>query len=211
VPGLHVHMAIGALVGAALLPRFDRRALAVVLAAAALPDLDTLLGFWIVGGHRTILHTAVLPAALSVALAVDDRVAGARLRRRVGAHGVDLAWAGVAALAVGGIAPDLVTNGVNALWPFVDTFYTFDGRLLVTDQRGVVQSFVELQSGAEGGSDPRTTENTQFQTGVDPSPGPEEEAETDPERIFWLFTAGWQVAFTAAAAVVVPARLRAEG
>lgn len=210
MPGLHVHLAIGALVGAALLPRFDRRALAVVLAAAALPDLDTLLGFWIVGGHRTILHTLVVPAVLTVGLVVDDRLAGsARLRRRAGARGVGLAWAGVAAMTVGGIAPDLVTNGVNALWPFVDTFYTVDGRLLVTDQRGIVQSFVEFPA-ETGGGEPRTTENTQFQTGVDPSPEPEEEADPDPERIFWLFTAGWQVAFTAAAAVVVPARLRSE-
>ncbi|MFB6126629.1 MAG: metal-dependent hydrolase [Halolamina sp.] len=207
MPSELVHLAIGALVGAAVLPRFDRRALAVVLVAAMIPDVDTFLGLWIRSGHRTLLHTLAFPGALAGTLLADDRLREVgRLRARVGDRGVRLAWAGLASLTFGGIAPDLFTNGVNALYPFVDTFYAVNGRFVLSDQRGVVQTFVEVNQG--GGSESvSTTENTHYRTGVDPSPG---ESEGSPERVFPVVRRGWQVLVILASSVAVAARLSLE-
>lgn len=209
MPSELVHLAVGALVGAALLPRFDGRALAVVLVAAAIPDLDTFLGLWIPGGHRTLLHTLVFPGVLAGAILLDDRFTGSgRLRARVGDRGVRLAWVGLAALTFGGIGPDLFTNGVNALYPFVDTFYAVDGKLLLSDQRGVVQTFVDVSR--ETGGSTSTTGNTHYRTGVDPSPGDSEGSGGPPERVFPLARQGWQVLVILTGVVTVAARLATE-
>lgn len=201
MPSTLVHVAVGGLVGAALLTdEFDARAIALVLAMAAVPDLDTFLGPFVVGAHRSLLHTLLLPTLLAVLVAYDTRGGrvGAwllshhrafrpgRLRERFGTRGVRLAWVGIGSLLIGGIFPDLMTNGVNALYPLHDAFYTVNGELLLSNQRGVVQTFVELSPQSEA---PSTGERT-YVTGVDPSTGEEPE---NVERIFPVVTAGWQL------------------
>ncbi|MFD1633655.1 metal-dependent hydrolase [Haloplanus ruber] len=187
MPSTVVHLAIGGLIAAALLgDEFDRRAVAVVLAATAVPDLDTFAGLVLQGAHRALLHTLVLPAVGGVVLAYDTRRGPAsRLRRRWGSRGVRVAWVALAALLVGGILPDLMTNGVNAFYPLYDRFFTVNGELLLSNQRGVVQTFVDLSADPE-----RTTGNTHYWTGVDPSPGAEP---ANVERIFPVVRSGFQL------------------
>jgi hypothetical protein len=187
MPSTVVLLALGAVVAAALLSdEFDRRSVAVVLAATTVPDLDTFAGLVMQGTHRALLHTLVLPAVAGAILAYDTRIrAVSRLRGRWGGRGVRMAWVALAALLVGGIFPDLMTNGVNAFYPLYDRFLTVDGELLLSNQRGVVQTFVDLSTQPE-----RTTENTHYWTGVDPTRG---EEPANVERIFPIVRSGFQL------------------
>ena len=207
MPSTVVHVAFGALVATALLRVFDARSLAAVCAFAALPDADTVLGLWVPGGHRALLHTALLPLLLGAAVAWDARRAGdSWLRSRFGERGPHVAGVGVVALAVGGIAPDLATNGVNLLYPVHDTFYAFDGELQLSNQRGVVQTFVEL-GGERADSVVGTTEDVHYRTGVDAERGSDPE---NVERLFPVVSSGMQLVVVAAAAVAVAGRWRRE-
>ena len=200
MPSTVVHLAVGAVVAAALLgDEFDRRSVAIVLAATAVPDIDTFAGLYLQGAHRALLHTLMLPVAAGALLTYDTRIRPvSRLYGRWGARGVRVAWVAVAALLVGGILPDLMTNGVNAFYPFYDRFLTVDGELLLSNQRGVVQTFVDLSAEPE-----RTTENTHYWTGVDPTRG------TDPknvERIFPVVRSGFQLLVIVLGAFTLGAR-----
>lgn len=198
MPSTLVHVAIGGLVATALLgDRFSTRAVAVALLAAAAPDLDSFLVF-VDGAHRSALHTFLLPVVLSLALYWDThRAGGSRLRERFGPDASTLAAVGIVSLIAGGILPDLFTNGLNALWPLHDQFYTLRGELLLSDQRGVVQTFVDLSPDEPA----RTTENTRFKTGADPDPWQQSEAPV--ERVFPVVQAGWQLLLVLVSAVVV--------
>jgi hypothetical protein len=201
MPSTVVHLAIGGVVAAALLgAEFDRRSVAVVLAATAVPDVDTFAGLYLQGAHRALLHTLVLPAVVGTLLAWDrygrERSA---LRARWGSRGVRVASVSLAALVFGGIAPDLMTNGVNALYPLHDQFVTIDGELLLSNQRGVVQTFVDLSPPETE----RTTENTHYWTGVDPTPGEDPE---NVERIFPVVRSGFQLLVVALGAFTLGAR-----
>lgn len=201
MPSTVVHVAVGALVGTALLAdRFSPRALAVVVVAAAVPDIDTFVGLVVQGAHRSLLHTLVLPAGLGVALHADTRLRPRSfVRERWGPDGVHLAWVALASLVVGGILPDLFTNGVNALYPLYDQFYAIDGELLLSDQRGVVQTFVELVPDRQS----RDTKTVHYRTGVDPSPGADP---ADAERLFPVVTSGFQLLVVLTSATVVAVR-----
>ncbi|KTG08472.1 hypothetical protein AUR64_17465 [Haloprofundus marisrubri] len=202
MPSTVVHLAVGALVGVALLgDEFDRRALAIVLVAAAIPDVDTFFGFVLTGAHRSLLHTLLLPTAVGAVLLYDTRVGRSRLRERFGARGVRLGWAALASLTFGGIFPDLFTNGVNAFYPLYDGFYSVNGYLNLSNQRGIVQTFVEFAP-----EEPRaTTETRHYRTGVDPSAGSEPE---NVERVFPVVSSGTQLMLVLVSVIVVGARLR---
>ena len=204
MPSELVHLAVAGLVAASLLgPEFDRRAVAAVLAAAAIPDLDTFLGIVLQGTHRAALHTLLLPLLLGVALVHQTRTSESWLRRRYGRRGVRIAWVALASLLFAGIAPDMFTNGVNAFYPVHDTFYQVNGRFVLSNQRGVVQTFVEL-----GQSPERTTENTHFWTGVDPTRG---EEPANVERIFPVVESGIQLLLVVLSATVLTVRLAVDG
>lgn len=206
MPSTLVHVAVGGIVGAALLGReFDRRSIAVVLAAAAIPDLDTFTGIYLLGTHRALLHTFVWPVVVGGVLLYDSRARTASLvRGRWGGRGVRIAWVAVLALVVGGILPDLMTNGVNVLYPFHDQFYTFDGKVLLSNQRGVVQTFVDL-SPPKPTNQPSTTSNTHYWTGVDVARG---EDPTHVERVFPVVRSGLQLLVVLLGALTVGGRLR---
>jgi hypothetical protein len=170
-----VHLAFAGMIAAALLgAAFDRRALLLVFAATAVPDLDSFLPLLSLGGHRAALHTLLLPLGLALVLVVDtvgrDRSA---LRARWGARGVRIAWVSIVCMAVAGIGLDLFTpGGANPLWPLHDQFYVIDGRLELSSRRGIVQTFLEWGNG--GGPRPTalgSTEDVTVTTGVDPGPG----------------------------------------
>jgi hypothetical protein len=204
MPSTLVHVAIGGLVGAALLASdFDARAIAVVFAATAFPDLDAFAGLVLPGAHRSLLHSLLLPTLVGALLLFDTVRTDSLLRRRFGGRGVRLAWVSLAALTFGGILPDMFTNGVNAFYPAVDAFYTVDGKLLLSDQRGLVQTFVELQPPERPEPKP-STETLHYSTPVDPSPGREPE---DVERVAPVFQAGWELMLVVVSSVVVSVRL----
>lgn len=201
MPSTLVHVAVAVLVGAALLTdEFDRRSISVVAAAAVIPDLDTFVGLVVPGAHRALFHTLLLPTAVAGFLLVDARRGDESwIRRRYGRRGVRVAWVALAGLTFGGILPDLFTNGVNVFYPLHDAFYAVNGELLLSNQRGVVQTFVEVTPDAAT----RTTKNTHYWTGVDPTPG------ADPssvERIFPVVESGTQLLLVLLAGVTLVTR-----
>jgi hypothetical protein len=197
MPSTLVHVALAGLVGTALLGRaFSRRAILLVLAVAVVPDLDAF-----VGPHRALGHTFLLPALLVGLLLVDLRVLGEEslVRRYGGPVGPRVAGVALVGLFVGGILPDLFTNGVNVFYPIHDAFYRVNGELLVSNQRGVVQTFVELGRGPVG-----TTESVHYATGVDPTPGAEPE---NVERVFYVLQSGTDLLLVLTGFGVVAGRL----
>ncbi|WP_416840670.1 metal-dependent hydrolase [Haloferax sp. DFSO52] len=205
MPSTLVHVAVGGLVGAALLGRwFDFRAILVILAAAAIPDLDSFTSTILPGSHRSLFHSLLFPLVLAALLVYDTRVREQSvIRGQWGTRGVVVSWVALAALFGGGIMPDLFTNGVNAFYPFHDAFYAINGEALWSSTRGFVQTFVELSPE----SAPPTTETLHYSTVVDPSPGDEPE---NVERIAPLASSGLELMLVVLGGCVVGGRLVAE-
>jgi len=208
MPGTVVHLAFSGMLAAALLGSvFDRRSLLVVLGVTAVPDLDAFLALVTDVGHRALLHNFVIPAVLALLLWIDTTVRPRSLiGGRWGARGVRIAWVSVLAYAVSSVGLDLVNGVVNPLWPLHDQFYTLDGKLVLSDQRGIVQTFVDVGGeesvvGAEGRG---STEEVTLSTGVNPDPGGEER---NPERIFPVVRAGWELLLLVVGTAVTAARL----
>ncbi|MDF9746260.1 metal-dependent hydrolase [Natrinema salsiterrestre] len=190
MPSTVVHVAFAGLVGVALLgERFDTRSILVVMGCSALLDLDTVIGIVVPGTHRAALHNVwivLLPAGFLLWDAVirEESI----VRARWGDAAPRVAWATLAGLLFAHVLFDAFFNGVNLFWPLHDRFYDLSGTLLVTDQRGLVQTFVEFDAGALADSTTRgTTENTHYRTGFDPT---RDEPATDVERIFPIAATG---------------------
>lgn len=214
MPSTVVHCALAVLVAAGLLGAgFDRRAALVVVGVAIVPDLDAFIGLVVTGAHRAALHTLFVPLAAAVLVYYDSRVRERSwLRSRWGAYGVHLAWAAIAAYAVGGIGLDLVTRGVNVFWPVHDQFYLFSGKLELSNQQGLVQTFVEFPdppadgSTGGGGVDAGqfgSTEEVQITSGVDPSPGDPGVEPAAVERVFPVVQSGWELLLVVSALLVL--------
>ncbi len=183
MPSTVVHVAVAGLLATSLLAdHFDGRAAMVVMAAAALPDLDTLVGLWVPGGHRAVFHTLLLPLGIG-ALLLADRAGGNWIRRRWGASGVRVAWVSLVALLVAGIGLDLFTNGVNALYPVHDQFYSVSGKLQYSNEEGFVQTFLETKSRG-------STQTQHYSTGFDLARGPDPKQK---ERVFPIVKSGRQL------------------
>lgn len=210
MPSTLVHVALAGLLVAALSPDdwFDRRAVAVAAGLTVLPDLDVFFGSVIAGAHRSLGHTLLVPGLLALALAADCRREEPFVSRFVGPAGGRIVAAGLFAMTAAGIGLDYVVNGVNLFWPVHDQFFAANGRVVVSTQRGLVQTFVDLTpeppSDAGGGGQPRTTENTHYSTGVDPQRG---EEPANVERVFPIVRTGWQLLLLVGSVVVVTARL----
>lgn len=191
MPSTLVHVAVAGLLAAALLgTAFRPRTVAVVLAAGAFPDLDTFLGLWIVGGHRAVLHTLLFPLVLGVVLVWDTRREESFIRTRWGPGGVRTAWVAIVAVTVAGIGLDLFSNGVNVFYPVVDQFVELNGEVLLSSDRGFVQTFFDFSTDEPvGGAGMGTTNTTHYETGVDPAKGAESE---DVERVFPVVRSGTQ-------------------
>lgn len=202
-------MAFAGMLAAAFLgAAYDRRAVLVVLAVTALPDLDSFVALVSTAGHRTVLHNFVVPAAAALALWADTRVRDrSLLRGRYGPRGVRVAWVAIVAYAVAGVGLDMVSGSVNPLYPIHDQFYALEGKIELSDRRGVVQTFVE--TGGDGGVPAPeglgSSREVNLSTGVDPDP---DGSETDPERIFPIVRAGWQLLVLVVGTAVTLARFR---
>ena len=205
MPSTLVHVAIGGLVAVALLrEEFGWWSLGVVLVFAALPDLDTFVGLVLPGAHRSLFHTLLLPLGLSVLYIADRRGAPSRLAERFGPAAGRVFGVGILALVFGGIGPDLVTNGVNLLYPLQDSFVKVSGELFLSNQRGVVQTFVDLSQADGGGAVVGSTQSVHYSTGVDPSPGAEPE---NVERIFPVLSSGMELLVVGLSGTLVGGRL----
>lgn len=208
MPSTLVHLALAGLLACALLGwAFSTRALAVVLAAVVFVDLDVFLGWVVLGAHRSAFHSFVFAALVGALLAVDLVVREESwLVARFGETAPRVAgvtWVAIVAAAIG---PDLVTNGVNALWPLHDQFYSLNGNLRFSTRRGVLQTFIEEEA-AKG-----STKSVQYRTGVDPDPkrtaGQEQPAnQPPPERIFFLIGSGLQALLIVVGAAVTSLRV----
>ncbi|SFB82333.1 hypothetical protein SAMN05444422_102219 [Halobiforma haloterrestris] len=209
-----VNVAVGALFALALLgSAFDRRSVLVVAVAAAVPDLDAVLGLAVPGATNAAFHTLLLPGAVFVALYWDTRYRDpdrSWLRRRWGWDGVRVAWVALAAYAVAGIGLDLFgPGGVNLLYPVHDRFYAVVGRLLLSTHEGVILTFVERGEGLLWLSSPGTTANHHVETWVNPTPGPG--LETGIERRLTIVESGWQLTVVGAAVAAVAVRFHLSG
>ena len=205
MPSTVVHCALAGLLAAGLLgDAFDARAVAIVLAATIVPDLDAFAGFVIAGGHRSVLHTLLLPLGAAALLYADTHLREESfVRGRWRARGVRIAWVSIAAVAFAAIGLDLVAGGVNLLYPIHDQFYALSGELLFSNNRGLVQTFVEL-GGGEAEAARGSSEQYRIGSGVDPTRGAEPE---NVERIFPVAQAGWQLLLIVTSTFVLGARL----
>ncbi|PSP90509.1 hypothetical protein BRC90_00915 [Halobacteriales archaeon QS_4_69_34] len=202
MPSTLFHAAVGGLLAAALLETFDERAIGVVTLAVVIPELDVFLGLWIEGAHRTYLNNVFVPLGLAALVYYDTSLRSrSTLARRWGPDAGHIAWVGVLVLAVAGIGVDLFYNGVNLFFPLMDRFYDLSGEMLVSTERGLVQTMIDVEGTTRG-----TTETTQFRTGVDPKPA---QAGTEPatvERLFPVANSGVQFLLTLVGFAVVAYR-----
>ncbi len=186
MPSTLVHVGFAGLLGVALLSRhFDARAILAVMAAAAFPDIDTFIGLWLMdGGHRTVFHNLVFPTiVLGVVLWDVYLREESYILNRWGAYGFRVAWVSiVGGWVIAHVLLDAFFNGVNLFWPLHDQFIDLSGRMIVSDQRGLVQTFIELERTVDGTAVAAehtrgTTEDTHYYTGVDPGPDAPEDVE----------------------------------
>ena len=210
MPTSVVHAAVAFVVAVGLLgDHADRRALAVVLAAIVAPELDALLGFVMAGAHRTVFHTAVLPAVAAAVVYWDTHRAGSWLRGRWGAYGVRVAWVALFAHTFAHIGLDWAhLDGINLLWPLIDQFVTLEGELYITGE-GLVQTFVDVSidpttgqravDAGQGGTTASVHVSTPVQPSNDPDPGPV-------DRRFPIAVGGWQLYFVCTGLFVLLAR-----
>lgn len=207
-----LNAAIGALLATALLgAAFDARSVAVVVAAALLPNLDAVASLAFAGATNAVAHNVWVPLVLTGLLYWDTALRErSALRGRYGWRGVRVGWVAVAGFALAGIAPDLfVGAGVNLLYPAEDAYYLVDGLLLFSTQDGVVQTFVSRTGGAPGVlpfESPGTTGTHAIPTWVNPDGRPG--LGLGSEREFVVVDAGWQAVVVASAVASLAVRFR---
>lgn len=201
MPSLLVHYALVGLFAATLLgAAFDKRSLLLSFLVVTFPDVDAFIGLFSSVGHRAATTNLVIPALLAVFVTIDIYVREeSYIIQRWGAYGVRLAWFSVVVYAVGHVLLDAITGGANLLWPIHDQFYQIEGKLELSTQKGIVQTFVETGSGSNGGSDVPTfqamgnSSEVDMSTGVDPNPGGGSSPEEPVERVFPIARSGWEL------------------
>jgi hypothetical protein len=200
MPPTLVTVAVGVLLGVVLLgAAFDRRSLAVVAVAAALPDLDALFVLGGVGLTNAAFHSVFIPVGAAMALYYDTRIRGRSwLVERYGAYGVRVAWVAVAAYAVAGIGLDAFsTETVALLYPISDRYYAILGRLVVSTQDGLVQTYVTLGDGGLEVESPGAVGTYVVESPL---------ASRGGARRIRLVESGWQAVVVATAAAAAPAK-----
>jgi hypothetical protein len=210
MPPTLVTVAVGVLLGVALLgAAFDRRSLALVAVVAALPDLDAVLSLWIRGATNAALHTVFIPLGAAVALYYDTAREESWLRARYGWYGVRVAWVTVAVYAVAGIGMDLFNvESAAVLYPLSDRYFSVVGRLVLSTQEGVIQTYLEVGDGWLAAASSGTTETRHVPSWVNPTPGTDNPPDAD--RTVRIVDSGWQLVVVVAAAAAVPARFLVE-
>ena len=204
-----VTAALGAILAAALLgAAFDRRSVAIVTAAAVVPDLDAITSLAVQSGTNAVLHNAWIPLSIGILLYWDTSRDDSWLRTQYGWYGIRVAWVSLAAFLVVGIGVDLFGDaGVNLLYPFHDAFYRVDGRFLYSTQRGIVQTYVGWGDGTLGPlaiDNPGTTATYHVSTWVTPEPDVGLSADVD--REVTIVETGWQVVLIVSSVALLAVR-----
>ncbi|WP_436934753.1 metal-dependent hydrolase [Halovenus marina] len=208
MPSTLVHLALAGMVAAALLgTAYGWKALLVVFAVTAFADLDSFIALVWDPAHRAALHTLVIPVGLGVLLWVDLRIRERSfVLDRWGYWGLRVAWVSLLCYAVVAILFDMTDGSANLLWPLHDQFYALDGKIELSNQRGIVQTFFESDSGAVPAPEPvGSTDEVVQNTGVNPAPA---EDGGDPERIFPVIGAAWELLVVVCGSIVTLARFR---
>lgn len=209
-----VHAGFALLLAAGLLgDYYDRRALAVVLAVVVIPEVDSFLGPFMSGAHRTVGHNLVLPAAAAVLLYYDTRIREhSALRERLAERWIAVAWVGLFVHVFAHVPLDWVhLEGVNVLWPLRDRFYALDGEILLSTADGFVQTFVDVQIDPETGSrrvdagGTGTTETVHVNNPVEPR-DPAEVTDEPVDRRFPVANRGWRLYLIGAGLFALVAR-----
>ena len=205
MPATIVHLAFAGMLAAVLLgDAFGKKSLAIVLCVAAIPDLDSFIALYTAAGHRVALHNVWIPVIGTVLLWVDLNVReNSFVKERWGDWGVRVIWVSLFCYLVAHIMLDLVDGSVNLFWPVYDQFYTLRGDVELSNQRGLVQTFSD--SGIPLLEARGTIDDIRLSTGVDPNPG-SSGGETNPERIFPVFQAGWELLLFTVGTLVTIAR-----
>lgn len=206
MPSTLVHVAFAGMIAAALLGTyFDRRSLFVVAGVTALADLDTLFDLFVDFGHRTVGHTLLLPLLAGAPLWIDLRREDSYVLDRWGHRGVRVGAVTILAFAASAVGLDLFTGGVNVFWPLHDQLYAIDGKIELSSQRGIVQTFVDLDASTEGGARHAlgSASEVDVSTGVVPEEG-------TTERIFPVVRAGWHLLLLGTGTFVTAARFYVE-
>ncbi|ELZ48537.1 hypothetical protein C463_00690 [Halorubrum californiense DSM 19288] len=207
-----VRAAVGALLAAALLGgAFDRRAVAVVVAAALVPSLDAAASLAVPGATNALLHAVWAPLLVGGLLYWDTTLrAESTFRDRWGRRGTRVAWVALASFVVAGVGSALFAGeGAALLYPLEDARYVVRGRLVFSTRDGVVQTFLALGSEGPGilplervggaVADPVTSWiNPDGRPGLDPGA----------DREFRVVDGGWQAVVVAAAAATLAVRFR---
>lgn len=204
MPSTLVHLALAGLVAAALLgDAFDRRALAVVFAVTAFPDVDAFLALVTTIGHRAALHTFVIPVLLGLVLWYDVAVREQSwVRGRWGPTGVRVAWVSLVCYATVSIGLDVADGVVNPFWPLHDQYYNVQGRLELSSRDGIVQTFVDLGGqGTEAETrDVGTTADVELSTGANP--------QGDDPHLIPIVRDTWELVILLVGTAVTAARFR---
>lgn len=207
MPPTLVHVAIGVLIGVALLGAvFDRRSLAIVAIAAALPDLDAIVSLVVPGATNALFHSMFVPLAAAAVCYWDTEIRHTSwLRERAGWTGVRVGWVAIAAYAVAGIGLDLFNiESAAVLWPLSTRYYSIIGHFIISSQEGIIQTYIEIGDGWLQVASPGTTATHHVESWVNPRPGPS--GSTGPRRVR-LVDSGWQLVIVATAIVAIPAKV----
>ncbi|APW97596.1 hypothetical protein CHINAEXTREME_07330 [Halobiforma lacisalsi AJ5] len=215
MPSTTVHAGFTLLLAAGLLRgTLDRRAIAVLLALVALPEIDSAAGLWLDGAHRALLHNLTIPLLAGLWLYWDTRLRETDrswLRGRWGQWGVTVAWVALFVHVFAHVLLDYAhLEGINAFYPVYDRFLRLEGELALSTTDGIVQTFVDVDVGADGGEmtdvgATGTTADTHVANPVEPSETVEEPDEPV-ERLFPVAESGWQLFLALAGPFVLVAR-----
>ena len=204
MPPTLVNVAVGVLIGVALLgAAFDRRSVLIVAFAAAAPDLDTVFAFVEIGAPNATLHSVFIPIGAAAVLYYDTQIREESwVRERYGWYGIRVAWVAIAAYAVAGIGFDAFSaESVAFFYPLSDRYFAVVGRFVLSTQDGVVQTYLTVGEGRLGLASPGTTETHTVETWAKPADG---------ERRIRIVNSGYQAILVVTALAAIPAKYLVE-
>ncbi|THE65224.1 metal-dependent hydrolase [Salinadaptatus halalkaliphilus] len=198
MPSTVVHAGFALLLAAGLLKgAYDRRTLAILLVVVTLPEADTLVGPWMDGAHRALLHNLTIPILAGIVVYWDTCYRERSwLRERFGGGGIRVAWVVLFVHVFAHILLDYAhLEGINVFYPVYDRFFRLEGELLVSTADGVIQTFVEFETNPETGEQTAdvgavgTTADTHVANPVELS----EDPEPDDPILLPIAERGWEL------------------
>lgn len=206
MPSLVVHMAFAGLLAAGLLgSAFDERSLLLVLGTTFFADTDVFLGYVIQGAHRSAFHNILLPLAVAGIAYYDlEHRDESWLRAKFGQTAPRVLGTTLVIYVLAAIGLDFVTGGVNLFYPVHDQFMYMNGQFFLSNQQGLVQTFVDLSHGSISAHTVGSTKTVHMGSGFDTTPGHDP---SSVERIFPVVGSGWQLLLLVTSSVVVGSRL----